>query len=196
MKLALAEDISGNGTIIHQLVAAKNLRTEAVVAMVIASALWKSVKPSVFIVKNCFLVAMIQLFPTKVLNPVHCMFQFQYVNNENVALTFIVHALWLACNPAYRTLHWHKTEPLTPELKPCQQSLSLGVKILSSSKIKVNFPILVLLIIIVIISLRLILVTVLNALILFIFIYIFFNFSMYKYAHLESMKILLIYSVF
>jgi hypothetical protein len=73
MKLDLAEDISRSGTIIHQLVAAKNLCMEVVVAMAIASALWKSVKPSVFIVKNCFLVAMIQLFPTKVQISVLCM---------------------------------------------------------------------------------------------------------------------------
>jgi hypothetical protein len=40
---------------------------EAVVAMEIASVLWRSVKPSVFIVKNYFLVAMTQLYPIKVL---------------------------------------------------------------------------------------------------------------------------------
>jgi hypothetical protein len=74
MKLALAKVISRSGTIIHQLVAAKNLYMEAVVAMAIASALWKSVKPSVFIMKNCFLVAMIQLFPTKVQSSVLYMF--------------------------------------------------------------------------------------------------------------------------
>lgn len=68
LKVALVEDISKNGTTILQLVAAKDLCMEAVVAMEIASVLWRSVKPSVFIVKNYFLVAMTQLYLIKVLS--------------------------------------------------------------------------------------------------------------------------------
>jgi hypothetical protein len=43
---------------------------EVVVAMAIVSVPWRSVKGSVFIVKSCYLLAMIQLSPTKVLSPV------------------------------------------------------------------------------------------------------------------------------
>jgi hypothetical protein len=43
---------------------------EAVVAMAIVSVPWRSVKGSVFIVKSCYLLAMIQLSPTKVLNSI------------------------------------------------------------------------------------------------------------------------------
>jgi len=89
MKLAHVEDISRNGTIIHQLVAVRNLYMEAVVAMATALALWKNVKLSVFIMKNCFLVAMIQLCHTKVLGSELGMFPFQDWNNENKVLTFL-----------------------------------------------------------------------------------------------------------
>jgi hypothetical protein len=41
---------------------------EAVVAMATVSVPWRSVKESVFIVKSCYLLAMIQLSPTKVLS--------------------------------------------------------------------------------------------------------------------------------
>jgi hypothetical protein len=68
--LALAVGISRNGTIILQFVAAKNLCMEAVVVMAIVSVLWRSVKVSVFILKSCYLLAMIQLSPTKVLNSI------------------------------------------------------------------------------------------------------------------------------
>jgi len=47
------------------MVAAKNLCMEAVVAMATVSVPWKSVKGSVFIVKSCYLLAMIQFSPTK-----------------------------------------------------------------------------------------------------------------------------------
>jgi hypothetical protein len=77
IKVALAEDISKNGTIILRLVAAKNLFMEAVVAMAIASVLWQSVKPSAFIVKNCFLVEMTQLYLTKVPSSMLFVFPFQ-----------------------------------------------------------------------------------------------------------------------
>lgn len=77
MKVALAKDISKNGTIIRRLVVANNFCMEAVVAMAIASVLWRSVKLSVFIVKNCFLVAMTQLYLTKVPISMFCMFPFQ-----------------------------------------------------------------------------------------------------------------------
>jgi hypothetical protein len=46
--------------------AAKNLYMVAVVAMAIVSVPWRSVKGSVFIMKSCYLLAMIQLSPTKV----------------------------------------------------------------------------------------------------------------------------------
>jgi len=65
-----AKVISRNGTIIHHLVAAKNLSMEAVVAMAIVSVPWRNVKGSVFIVKSCYLLAMIQLSPTKVLSSI------------------------------------------------------------------------------------------------------------------------------
>jgi hypothetical protein len=83
MKVALAEDISKNGTIILRLVAAKNLCMEAVVVMAIASVLWRSVKPSVFIVKNYFLVATTQRYLTKVTSSMLCMFPFQNYNNDD-----------------------------------------------------------------------------------------------------------------
>jgi len=65
-----AKVISRNGTIIHHLVAAKNFCMEAVVAMAIVSVPWRNVKGSVFIVKSCYLLAMIQLSPTKVLSSI------------------------------------------------------------------------------------------------------------------------------
>jgi hypothetical protein len=68
LKEAFVEDISKNGTTILWLVAAKNLCMEAVVAMEIVSVLWRSVKPSVFIVKNYFLMGMTQLCLIKVLS--------------------------------------------------------------------------------------------------------------------------------
>jgi hypothetical protein len=40
---------------------------EAVVAMAIVSVPWRSVEGSLFMVKSCYLLAMIQLSPTKVL---------------------------------------------------------------------------------------------------------------------------------
>jgi hypothetical protein len=43
---------------------------EAVVAMATGSVPWRSVKGSVFIVKSCYLLAMIQLSPTKVLSSI------------------------------------------------------------------------------------------------------------------------------
>jgi hypothetical protein len=41
---------------------------EAVVAMATVSVPWRGVKGSVFIVKSCYLLAMIQLSPIKVLS--------------------------------------------------------------------------------------------------------------------------------